>query len=258
MVRTTSTPYSWRVLRSFGVTVLTVAVIGGLWQLAIVAFRPPDFIVPAPATVALAFEQHYQVLLSSAVVTVGAAALGILLSTAFAIVLSVVFLASRTASDIAMPLVIAFRSAPVVAIAPIIMLFVGRGIGTSVIVVLIISFFPLLVNLMKGFAAADRGCVELMRVYGASRIQQLRFIRIPYALPFFFAGLRVAGPQALLGAMLSEWITGAHGIGYLILSAGSLREVELLWAAVLLSVAIALIVFWSTSAGDRALLHWRR
>jgi ABC-type nitrate/sulfonate/bicarbonate transport system permease component len=100
--------------------------------------------------------------------------------------------------------------------------------------------------------------MELLHVYGASRWQQLRYVRTPYALPYLFTGLRIAGASAILGAMLSEWITGSRGLGNLILDAGEMRETELLWAAVLISVVIALLVFALTSAGERRVLHWRR
>ena len=83
-------------------------------------------------------------------------------------------------------------------------------------------------------------------------------VRIPYALPYLFTGLRIAGSNAILGAMLSEWITGSKGLGNLILESGEMRETELLWAAVLTSVTIALGVFWVTSAGEQKVLHWRQ
>jgi NitT/TauT family transport system permease protein len=136
------------------------------------------------------------------------------------------------------------------------MLICGRGISTSMAVVTIVSFFPILVNLMRGLASGDRNTAELLHVYGASRWQQLRLARIPFALPYLFTGLRVAGSSAILGAMLSEWITGSKGLGNLILESGEMRETELLWAAVLLSVAIALGVFWTTSAGEKRMLRW--
>jgi ABC-type nitrate/sulfonate/bicarbonate transport system permease component len=152
--------------------------------------------------------------------------------------------------------VMVFRSTPVAAVAPIMMLIFGRGIGTSMAVVTVVSFFPMLVNMMRGLESADRNAAELLHVYGASRWQQLRFVRIPFALPYLFTGLRVAGSSAILGAMLSEWITGSKGLGNLILDAGEMREIELLWTAVLTSVAIALAVFWTTSAGEKRFLRW--
>ena len=169
---------------------------------------------------------------------------------------SVAFSMSRRLAQASLPVLIMFRSTPVAAVAPIIMLFFGRGIMTSIAVVTIVSFFPLLVNVTRGLTAPERNALEMMHVYGASRWQQLRFVRIPFALPYLFAGLRVAGATSILGAMLSEWITGSKGLGNLILDAGEMREIELLWAAVLTSVAIALVVFWTTSAGERRLLRW--
>jgi ABC-type nitrate/sulfonate/bicarbonate transport system permease component len=227
------------------------------WQVAILVFEPPAFLIPAPASVGRALIEHRAQIFRHAAVTLSAAGLGLACSLTLAAFLSGVFVANRLAMKAAMPLVIAFRSAPVVAIAPIVMLLVGRGIGTSIVVVVIISFFPLLVNLMRGLATIETNAVELLRVYGASRSQQLWLLRVPFALPYLFTGLRIAGANALLGAMLSEWITGSQGLGYQILQSGELRELELLWAAVLVAVLIALAVFRATAAAERALVYWR-
>jgi ABC-type nitrate/sulfonate/bicarbonate transport system permease component len=252
-----SIPLSRRMLRDVAMIGLAVATFCLLWQAVIVAFALPPYMVPSPWSVAEAFSEHRSMLLGQAALTLGSAALGLLISTIFAILLAIAFVANRLTMQATMPLVIALRSLPVVAIAPIVMLLVGRGIGTSVVVVVIISFFPMLVNLLRGLFAIDRNTIELLRVYGASRTQQLRLLRIPFALPFLFTGLRIAAANALLGAMLSEWITGSKGLGYLILRAGELREIEQLWAAVLTIVAIALVIFRATSAGERALLYWK-
>jgi ABC-type nitrate/sulfonate/bicarbonate transport system permease component len=215
-------------------------------------------LVPSPLSVARAAGQDAGLLLERAAFTLGSALLGLTISGAFAVALALAFTSNKRLANASLPLVIAFRSAPVTAIAPVVMLAVGRGIGTSIIVVTIVSFFPLYVNVMRGLSAPDPSTVELMLVAGASRWQQLRYVRIPYALPYLFTGLRIAGGSAILGAMLSEWLTGSPGLGLLILKAGDMREVELLWAAVLLSIFVALAIFWTTSAGERAALSWRR
>jgi NitT/TauT family transport system permease protein len=186
------------------------------------------------------------------------AVLGLAVSITFAVSAAVAFSLHHTFAQASLPVLIAFRSMPAAAIAPIIMLFLGRGLATSVTVVAIVTFFPLLVNLARGLAAVDRNTVELLHVCGASRWQQLRYMRVPFALPFLFTGLRVSSAGAILGAMLSEWITGSRGLGNLILESGELRETELLWAAVLVSVIVALSVFWLTSAGERRVVHWRQ
>jgi ABC-type nitrate/sulfonate/bicarbonate transport system permease component len=155
-------------------------------------------------------------------------------------------------------MLLVFRSAPVAAVAPLITLFMGRGIGASVVVVTIVSFFPLMVNLQRGLAASDRSALELLHVYGAGLWKQLLVVRIPYAMPYFFTGLRIAGASALLGTMLSEWITGARGLGKLILDSGVMRETGMLWAAVLTSVLVALTIFAATSWGEAYTTRWKQ
>jgi ABC-type nitrate/sulfonate/bicarbonate transport system permease component len=103
----------------------------------------------------------------------------------------------------------------------------------------------------------DRNAAELLHVYGASSWQSLRFLRVPAALPFLFTGLRIGGATAILGAMLSEWLTGARGLGNLILDSSEMRETEMLWAGVIVSVVIAVVMFWVTSAGEKRVLRWR-
>lgn len=235
---------------------LGLAVFIGLWQLTVVGFRIPKYLAPMPLDVAKAMQANWSVIAGQAGFTLAAAGLGLAASTLFALGVALSFSMKRHLAQASLPVVMVFRSMPVVAVAPIMMLIFGRGIGTSLAVVTIVSFFPMLVNLMRGLQSADQNAAELLHVYGASRWQQLRLVRIPSALPYLFTGLRVAGSSAILGAMLSEWITGSKGLGNLILDAGEMREIELLWAAVLVSVTIALAVFWATSSAERRLLRW--
>jgi ABC-type nitrate/sulfonate/bicarbonate transport system permease component len=228
-----------------------------LWHGAIVAFDVPPYILPSPAAVAKAFAVHRALLAGHAAFTILSALLGLLVSCSLAVGLAIAFVSYKTVARVSMPVVIAFRSAPVIAVAPLIMLFVGRGLATSVVVIVIVSFFPIMVNTMRGLLSADPCAVELLHVYGASRWQHVRFVRAPYALPFLFTGLRVAAAGAVLGAMLSEWVTGAPGLGLLILESGVMREIEVLWAAVLTSVAFALIMFALTATAEKAVLHWK-
>jgi ABC-type nitrate/sulfonate/bicarbonate transport system permease component len=235
---------------------LGAALFVAFWQLTVLGFRIPKYLAPVPLDVAQAMWANRGVIAGQAGFTLTAAGLGLAASTLFAVGVALSFSINRNLAQASLPVVMVFRSMPVVAVAPIMMLIFGRGIGTSLAVVTIVSFFPILVNLMRGLESADRNAAELLHVYGASRWQHLRIVRIPSAMPYLFTGLRVAGSSAILGAMLSEWITGSKGLGNLILDAGEMREIELLWAAVLVSVVIALVVFWATSSAERRLLRW--
>ncbi len=152
-----------------------------------------------------------------------------------------------------------FRSTPVAAVAPIMMLIFGRGINTSMAVVMVVSFFPMLVNMMRGHWKAQiktpRSCCTSTALHAGSTFAWSAF-RSRYRI--FSRVSRVAGSSAILGAMLSEWIcTGSKGLGNLILDAYEMREIELLWAAVLTSVAIALVVLLDRPQSARSgLLRW--
>src|SRR5258706_701103 len=235
---------------------LGVTIFVALWQLMVIGFRIPKYLVPLPLDVARSVRENWTAIAEQAGLTLTAAGLGLATSSLFAVGVALSFSMSRNLAQALLPVVMVFRSTPVAAVAPIMMLIFGRGIGTSMAVVTVVSFFPMLVNMMRGLESADRNAAELLHVYGASRWQQLRFVRIPFALPYLFTGLRVAGSSAILGAMLSEWITGSKGLGNLILESGEMRETELLWAAVLTSVVVAIAVFWSTSASEKRLLRW--
>ncbi|HEY0275866.1 MAG TPA: ABC transporter permease subunit [Paenirhodobacter sp.] len=241
-----------RIGRPVVVFILTCLVIAALWQGSIWFFKIPGYLMPRPLDVLTeGLGGAHAVLLARSGYTLLSALLGLGLSTLFAILVAVVFVIKPKVRQYSMPLVIALRSAPVAAVAPLIMLMLGRGIGTGVVVVTIVSFFPMLVNLSRGLQSPQSNALELMHVLNASKWQQLRFVRIPTALPFFFTGLRISVISAILGEMLSEWITGSRGLGLLILDAGSMREINLLWGAVIVSIMMALVLFWLTSAAER-------
>jgi len=240
---------------------IVIAVAAGFvafWQFATLVFRIPPYILPTPSAVGQAFITSRKTLAEHAAFTLLSAFLGLIASCCLAIGLAIAFVTYKTVARTSMPLVMVFRSAPVTAVAPLITLFVGRGLATSVVVVVIVSFFPIMVNMMRGLLSADLCASELLHVYGASRWQHIRYVQAPYALPFLFAGLRVAAASAVLGAMLSEWVTGSRGLGLLILESSVMRETEVLWAAVITSVIFAMIVFFLTSAAENRVLHWKR
>lgn len=244
-------------IRRVLIVLAVVLSIGLLWQAAVTGFGIPPYIVPRPMAVMGALVDGWSKITSHAGFTLLAAALGLTTSALLASAIAISFSLRPTLEQASMPIVLMFRSTPVAAVAPIMTLMLGRGIGTSIAVVSIIAFFPILVNLMRGISATDPNAAELLHVYGATPMQQMRLVRLRFALPYLFTGLRVSATSALLGAMLSEWITGSPGMGKLILDSGEMRETELLWATVLTSVVVSLCVFWTTSAAEARLLRWK-
>lgn len=238
--------------------VVTFVVLAALaWQAAVSGFRVPAYIMPPPMLALQNLVDNRADIATAVVLTLRNAAFGLLAAVLVATSLAAVFSASPTTSKAVLPLVIALRTTPVLAIAPILIMIFGRGIATAIVVVVIVSFFPIMVNAMKGFAAVRSNLLELMHVLGASSVKTFVKVRFPYALSYIFTGLRSAATSAILAAMLAEWLSGANGLGKLILDAASYKKNGLLWAAVLTSMAVAFVIFSLTTALERRLLAWR-
>jgi len=228
-----------------------------LWKLVVSGLRIPPFFMPPPEAVAEALIRNWRAIGLALISTLRNAFAGLAVAFAIAIALAAIFTSSRLASRAVLPLVIGLRTAPVLAIAPILIMIFGRGLSTSIAVVVIVSFFPIMVNAMKGFAATPAHALELMHMLGASGLTTFGRVRFPFALPFIFSGLRSAATSAVLAAMLAEWLSGAPGLGSAILDASSFRRSALMWALVLVSMSAAFTLFFVTERFEARLLSWR-
>lgn len=234
-----------------------VAIAIGLWKLIVVAFAIPAFMLPPPEAALTAFAANATAIGTAVFFTLRNAAAGLVVAFVIAMTLAAIFVSSRATTRAVLPIVIGFRTAPVLAIAPILIMVFGRGIGTAIVVVVIVSFFPIMVNAMRGFTATPKSAMELMHVLGASWFVTFAKVRLPFSVPYIFTGLRSAATSAMLSAMLAEWLSGAPGLGTLILDASSYRKSGLLWAGVVVSMAVAFLIFTLTTLLERRLTSWR-
>jgi NitT/TauT family transport system permease protein len=244
-------------LVAIGSPLLFAAVLIALWKFAVTAFAVPPYIMPPPEAALAAFMANLGKIGLAVSFTLRNAAAGLVVAFIIAIGLAALFVNSQKVTRAVLPIVIGLRTAPVLAIAPILIMVFGRGIGTAIAVVVIVSFFPIMVNAMKGFSSTRKNALELMHVLGAGPVKTFIKVRFPFALPFIFAGLRSAATSAILSAMLAEWLSGAPGLGTLILDAASYRKNDLLWAAVLVSMLLAYLIFSATTAVEKRFTAWR-
>jgi len=229
--------------------VLSVALIIGLWYLVIWVLNLNDFFAKTPADVwnylfsgptaasdrSLVFGQLGE--------TIDDAVLGYIAGTAVAIIAAVGMVANRSIEQTLMPIAIALRSIPLVAMTPFLMLIFGRGpIGVSVVVGIVV-FFPTLVNLIVGMRTAPEQAVDMISSYGGSTMRAIRTVRFPYALPALFASARIAVPAAIAGATLAEWLATGRGLGNLIVVSYSNSEFGTLWASTVIIVVVAVFVY---------------
>ncbi|GAA0754799.1 ABC transporter permease [Ideonella azotifigens] len=230
---------------------LVMAVVAALWQALIVALAVPAYLMPSPAEVAQAMLAHAPEIAQSAGLTLQATLIGLAVATVVALLLAMLFIASRWVDTALMPLIVAVRTVPMIAIAPVLVLIFGRGRWNGVGMVALLSFFQIMLAARKGFEAPSRHMLELMHCCGAGFWQTLIMLRLPCALTHLFTGLRIASASAILCAMFAEWLSGAPGLGSLILDANARQQFALMWAAVAAGTTVSYLFFTCAIALER-------
>ena len=233
-------------------------VLGG-WEAAVRLLEVPAYQVPGPVAIARALVEDWPLFRSSMLVTLKIALLALLLAVTLGGLLAILFAQSRWVERALFPYAVVLQVTPVVAIAPLILIWVDDVTISLLICAWIVAFFPILSNTVLGLNSADRNHVELFRLYGATRWQTLWLLRLPGALPFFLAGLRVAGGLALIGAVVAEFVAGAGGTGsglaFRILEAGYQLKIPRMFAALALISALGIAIFAVLSLVQHLLLR---
>lgn len=228
-----------------------------IWELLARLLAVPRWILPPPSDIALTLARDRQLLLLHLFTTIQEVALGLVLSILLAILLAIGIVSSRLFEQTIYPLVVASQAIPIVALAPLLLIWFGYGQTPKVIVVVLICFFPIAVNLVDGLRGVDAELIDLLRSLGASRWQTLWVARIPAALPEFFSGLRVAAAVSVVAALIGEWVGSSAGLGYLMIRAASQFYTDRVFAAVLVSAVLSIALFWSVGLIERSALPWR-
>jgi NitT/TauT family transport system permease protein len=227
-----------------------------LWQAVVVGLRVQVFVMPTPVSVGQALVENWQLLLSNLVPTAIESLLGFLAGNVFAAVLAVVFVSSRSMERAFFPLAVVLRTIPIVAIAPVLVLMLGYGYAPKVVIAALITFFPTLVNLVRGLNAIEPQQAELLRVLSASSAEVMTKVRVFAALPYLFAALKIGAPAAVIGAIVAEWIGARAGIGYLIIQETQDFLTPLLYATMIVASLFALLMLVVVSLIERAVVRW--
>ncbi len=242
---------------------LLLAALVGLWQIAAStgaiasALHLEDFLVPSPAEVATSAWENRALLAENAWVTLRE----VLLGFGGAVVLGLFFAAlihsSETMRRATYPLLILSQTIPIVAFAPILIVWLGFGIWPKLVIVAIVCFFPITVATVDGLRSVDPEAAKMMRGLDASRWQSFRRLEAPTALPGFFSGAKIAAPFAVIGALFGEWAGSSAGLGHMILQDNARLEVARMFAAVGVLSVIGLALFGLIALAERRVVSWR-
>lgn len=235
----------------------------GLWQLAastgVLAnlFGLEDFLVPSPVEIGEALWENRSLLAENAWVTLKEILLGIVCALVVGIAFAVAMHLSGFVLRSTYPLVIASQTIPIVAIAPILVIWFGFGIGPKVLIVALVCFFPITVATLNGLSSVDPEARKLMRTLYASRWQIFRRLSVPTALPYLFTGIKISIVFAPIGAVFGEWVGSSSGLGHQILQDNAQLETARLFAAVAILSVMALSLFGLTALAERRVVRWR-
>jgi NitT/TauT family transport system permease protein len=248
-----------KLLRALIPAALGIAVLA-LWLIAVRALEVPVYILPAPSDIALALHDNFSSLMTSLAVTLFITVQAFVLAVLGGVALAILFSQSRTAERALYPYAVIIQVTPVVAIAPLILIWVGfdHVNRALVLIAFLVAFFPILSNTALGLRSADFNLIDLMRLYGASRWQILRRVQLPSALPYLLGAMKIAGGLALIGAVVAEFVAGSGagtGLAWRIVEAGNRLEIAKMFAALVLLAALGIAIFSVLSLAEWLLLR---
>jgi NitT/TauT family transport system permease protein len=230
-----------------------------LWDRLVVWNGIPHYLLPGPRLVLATLVKDWAILFDALLVTLQITLMALAVAVVGGVGLAVLFTQSRWAEMSFYPYAVILQVTPVVSVAPLIFIYVDNRTAGLLLCAWIVAFFPILANTTLGLNSADHNLRDLMRIYGATRWQRLRYLQLPTALPYFLGGLRIAGGLALIGAVVAEYVAGTGGIGsglaFRILEAGYRLNIPRMFAALLLIAATGVVIFAGLSLLSHMLLR---
>jgi len=219
-----------------------VGIIIGLWQALVVLADLPAFILPSPMRVGQALWANAELIAGHAMVTLTEVLIGLGLGAVLGAATAIGLALSPLARLVVRPMMVLSQALPVFALAPVLTLWLGYGLGPKVIMALLIIYFPVTSAFFDGLMQTPRGMLDLGRVMQGRRWQIMRHIRIPAAIPGLASGLRLAAVYAPIGAIIGEWVGASQGLGYLMLLANGRAKIDLMFAALLVLAVMTLLL----------------
>lgn len=235
---------------------IVVITLLAVWQIAVVALGVKPFVLPAPTAILEAFMRDRGPIMQHALFTLSSTMTGFTFGVLFGILLGVFIGSSRLIYVGLYPILIGFNSIPKVAIVPLLVLWLGIGQPTAIATAFLLSFFPIAVNIATGLATVEPELEDVLLSLGASKLDILRKVGLPRAMPYFFASLKVSITLAFIGAVIAETIASNDGIGYLMLQASSQFRIPLMFAGVFVIATMGIITYLIFAFIEQRMTGW--
>lgn len=236
--------------------ILYVAGFLAIWEALTRAFAVPTWVLPAPSEILTAGIKWAPELATNSLVTLRETMVGFLLALVLSLPLAALIAFNALARRILYPILLGLQSIPKVALAPLVLLWFGFSEWPKIVIVVLVCFFPILVNVVAGFDSVPKAMLDLMRSLGASQHMMFRRLRMPAALPALFTGCKVAITFAVIGAVIGEFVSAQSGLGYLILITTSQSQTPVAFAALLLLTIISVVLFYVLEYVEKRVVTW--
>ncbi|MBF0710500.1 MULTISPECIES: ABC transporter permease [unclassified Gemella] len=228
-----------------------------MWQGAANLKLLPKYIVPSPLEIINAFMRDWKFLIFHSQVTLLEAIIGLSSGLIVAIILALIMDSFKILNDAIYPILVVSQTIPTIAIAPILILWLGFGLLPKVILIVLTTAFPIVVAILDGFRNCDKDLLTLLKVMKASKWQILYHVKIPNSLPYFYAGLKVSVSYAFIAAVVAEWLGGFEGLGVYMIKAKKLFQYDTMFAIIILTSLISLLSIYLVTVSEKKFIKWK-
>ena len=246
----------WRRLANVLMPSVGIIALLVIWQLVTTAFSIPDYLLPQPIAVVQRIARDWVQILDAARYTLFEILVGFAASIVIGVPLAFVIVLSKTLERIVMPMTVASQAIPKVAIAPILVVWLGFGLLPKIAISFLIAFFPIVVSTVTGLKSVELEMIDLVKSMGAGTTKIMLRVRAPAALPHMFAGFKVAICLSVVGAIVGEFVGSDHGLGYLLLTATGTLDGPLVWSALIILIAIGVTLYMIVAKIERMTIRW--
>jgi len=227
------------------------------WQLLSMSSIIPPYMLPSPLQVVAVFADDFTLLMRHLLYTLMEAMTGLAIAVTAAFILAVIMDANKFIKQSIMPLLLLTQTMPVIAIAPLLILWMGYGLAPKITLVFLTCFFPVTISLLGAFASVDNDAIKLLQSMGAKKWQLYRYIKIPQGLPAFFSGLKIAASYSIIGAVVAEWLGGDAGLGVYMIRVRRSYSFDKMFAVILLVSALSLLLIKLVALLEKKSMPWR-
>ena len=228
-----------------------------VWQAAVMAFKTPQWLLPSPIEVFKTVFTRFPDLFPAALVTLYEAAIGLIIAILLSLLLSFMLSLLPRLGRAVYPLLVASQTIPIIVLAPLFLVWFGYGLLPKILAVVLVCFFPIIVNMTAGFNSLEEEDLAFYKQMGGSSSKLFLKVRFPAALPYFFSGLRIAATYSIMGAVIGEWLGAANGIGRLLTVSQRAFDLPMVFACIIMISLMSGLVFLCVWAAERYFLRWQ-